>query len=112
MSEKTKAEKTEAEKTKAEKAEAAVAETEAPETPAKPDPNELVPYMAPLLPGRKQKDIFGAVNGETFRIKRGVQVMVKRKFVEVLNNAAAQQFAAYQAMNDIRKQSDKPAASM
>lgn len=90
------------------------AKAEAPvvEAPVKLDPNELVPYTAPLLPGRKQKDIFGAVNGETFCIKRGVQVMVKRKFVEALNNASAQQYAAYQAMNDIKKQGSKPAASM
>lgn len=76
------------------------------------DPEELVPYMAPLLPGNRQKDVFGAVNGETFCVKRGVQVMIKRKFYEALDNAARQQYAAYQAMNDIRKQGDKPAATM
>lgn len=81
-------------------------------TTAELDPNELVPYMAPLLPGKQQKDIFGAVNGETFRVKRGVQVMIKRKYLEVLNNAATQEYAAYQTMSEIQKQGGKAAASM
>ena len=76
------------------------------------DPNELVDYMAPLLPGSKQKDIFGAVNGETFCVKRGVPVKIKRKFLEVLQNAQAQQVAAYRAMVEIQKQGEKPAAEM
>lgn len=76
------------------------------------DPDELVDYMAPLLPGSKQKDIFGSVNGETFRVKRGVPVKIKRKFYDVLMNAQQQQYAAYQAMAQIRKQGEKPAAEM
>lgn len=79
---------------------------------AKINGDEYIDYMAPLLPGSKQKDIFGAVNGETFCVKRGVPVKIKRKFLEALNNAAAQQYAAYQTMVDIRKQGDKPAATM
>ena len=80
--------------------------------PAEPSGDEYVDYMAPLLPGKVQKDIFCAVNGETVLIKRGVPVKVKRKFVEALNNASAQQFAAYRAMEDIRKQGGKPAGNM
>lgn len=76
------------------------------------DPNELVEYMAPLLPGGKQKDIFVAVNSETCLIKRGVPVQVKRKYLDALQNAQAQQFAAYQAMAQIQKQGAKPAAEM
>lgn len=76
------------------------------------DGNELVDYMAPLLPGKRQKDIFGAVNGETFCVKRGVPVKIKRKFLSALRNADAQQFAAYQAMVEIQKQGEKPAAKM
>lgn len=82
------------------------------EAPTEPSGDEYVDYMAPLLPGKVQKDIFCAVNGETVLIKRGVPVKVKRKFVEALNNAAAQQYAAYQTMTDIRKQGDKPAGNM
>ena len=76
------------------------------------DPDELVDYTAPLLPGSKQKDIFGAVNGETFVVKRGVPVKIKRKFLSALMNAQAQQYAAYQAMVDIKKKGEKPAAEM
>lgn len=82
------------------------------EAPAEPSGDDYVDYMAPLLPGKVQKDIFCAVNGETVLIKRGVPVKVKRKFVEALNNASAQQFAAYRAMEDIRKQGGKPAGNM
>lgn len=82
------------------------------EEPKAYDPNELVDYMAPLLPGGKQKDIFGAVNGETFCVKRGVPVKIKRKFYDVLLNAQRQQYAAYQTMEQIRKQGEKAAAEM
>ena len=103
----------EAEATVAENA--TVPEAEAPAgavKPAEPSGDDYVDYMAPLLPGKVQKDIFCAVNGETVLIKRGVPVKVKRKFEEALNNAAAQQYAAYQTMTDIRKQGDKPAGNM
>ena len=76
------------------------------------DPNELVEYMAPLLPGRKQKDIFAAVNGETVVVKRGVRVKIKRKFLSVLQNAEDQQYAAYMKMLELQKQGDKPAGNM
>ena len=76
------------------------------------DPDELVSYMAPLMPGHKQKDIFVAVNGETCMVKRGVHVQIKRKFYDALMSAQAQQVAAYQAMAQIQKQGDKPSAEM
>ena len=76
------------------------------------DPDELVNYTAPLMPGGKQKDIFCAVNGETCVIKRGIPVEIKRKFYEVLMNAQAQQVSAYQTMANIQKQSNKAAAEM
>ena len=76
------------------------------------NPDELVEYSAPLLPGSKQKDIFVAVNGETCVIKRGVPVKIKRKFYDALQNAQRQQLAAYQAMAQIQKQGEKPAAEM
>lgn len=82
------------------------------ETKKPNDPNELVDYTAPLLPGAKQKDVFCAVNGETCVIKRGIPVKIKRKFYEVLMNAQAQQVAAYKAMADIQKQGEKAAADM
>ena len=92
----------------------AAAEAEAKDQPTpKVDPmEELVPYTAPLLPNLKKRDILVGVNGETLRIKRGVTVMIKRKFYEALQNAAAQEFAALEAREDIRKQSEKALASM
>ena len=64
------------------------------------DPNELVDYMAPLLPGGKQRDIFCAVNGETCCIKRGVPVKIKRKFYDNLMNAQQQQREDHDAEAD------------
>ena len=105
-------------KSEAEKVEETkVEETKVAETKDAPvvkayDPDELVDYMAPLMAGHKQKDVFVAVNGDTCVIKRGVPVKVKRKFYDALMNAQAQQVAAYQAMVQIQKQGDKPAAEM
>ena len=82
------------------------------ETTVVNDPDELVDYTGPLLPGGKQKDIFCSVNGETCQIKRGIPVKIKRKFYEVLMNAQAQQVAAYQTIANIQKQSNKAAVDM
>jgi hypothetical protein len=76
------------------------------------DPNDLVDYIAPLMPGTKQRDVFVAVNGETCVIKRGIPVKVKRMYLEALNNAQAQQFAAYQAMAQIQQNGAKATANM
>ena len=63
----------------------------------KQNPNEeLVDYMAPLGSGTK-KEIMVGVNGETIRIKRGAKVKIKKKFLKVLQQAADQEYAAYQA---------------
>lgn len=89
----------------------AEAVAEAPE--AKGDPmEELVDYTAPLLPNMKRRDVFVAVNGETLRIQRGVPVKIKRKFYEALQNAAKQEYAAYETRQQIQKQSEKPLAAM
>ena len=94
-------------------AEAKVEAAEEDEATTKVDPmEELVPYTAPLLPNLKKRDILVGVNGETLRIKRGVTVMIKRKFYEALQNAAAQEFAALEAREGIRKQGEKALASM
>ncbi len=92
----------------------AKAETAAAEAPeVKGDPmEELVDYTAPLLPNMKRRDVFVAVNGETLRIQRGVPVKIKRKFYEALQNAAKQEFAAYESRQQIQKQSEKPLAAM
>ena len=86
---------------------------EAEEAAPKVDPmEELVDYTAPLLPNLKKRDILVGVNGETLRIKRGVPVKIKRKFYNALQNAAAQEFAALEARQEIQKQGEKALASM
>lgn len=98
-------------KTKTEAIAQAEAEDEVPAP--KVDPmEELVDYTAPLLPGVKKRYILVGVNGETLRIQRGVPVRIKRKFYEVLQNAARQEFAALEAREEIRKQGQKSLASM
>lgn len=89
------------------------AAAEAEKATPKVDPmEELVDYTAPLLPNLKKRDILVGVNGETLRIKRGVPVKIKRKFYEALQNAAAQEFAALAARQEIQKQGEKALASM
>jgi hypothetical protein len=89
-----------------------MSETKAKEVKTTYDPDELVDYVAPLLPGTSQADVFCAVNGETCVIKRGIPVKIKRKFYDVLMNANAQQLAAYQAKSDMKKKSSKATAEM
>ena len=62
------------------------------------DPEELVDFTAPMDPTGTKRDILLAVNGETVRIQRGATVRIKRKFLEVWNNAGAQAMAARAAM--------------
>lgn len=73
---------------------------------------EYVDYMAPLLPDLKDQTIFVAVNGETVRIKRGEPVKIKRKFVEALNNASKQEYAAMRNRMVMQEQAKKPIADM
>ena len=61
------------------------------------DPNEeYVEYTAPII-DPKHREIVAAVNGETIRIKRGVHVKIKRKFLKVLKQSAKQEMEAYWA---------------
>ena len=78
-----------------------------------PDPEELVEYNAAIIPGiKKQKPIVVGVNGEIIRIKRGETVKIKRKFVEVLDNANKQTMSIYNTIEETKKQGEKPAAEM
>ena len=70
----------------------------------KSENEELVAYKAPLLGGNKQ-DIIVGVNGEVLRIRRGATVMIPKKFVNVLNQAAAQETEAYLARKKVQEQS-------
>lgn len=90
------------------------AEAAAEEQPTpKVDPmEELVDYTAPLLPHLKKRDILVGVNGELLRIQRGVPVKIKRKHYEAIQNAAAQEFAALEARQEIQRQGERALASM
>ena len=76
------------------------------------DPEELVDYTAPLLPGKTKQEVVVVVNGNRLSIKRGIPVKIKRMYKEALDNAARQEYAAYQAMADIRKQGENPGVKM
>lgn len=60
---------------------------------------ELVDYTAPLFGDANTRDIFVAVNGESILIKRGEPVKIKRKFLEVIQNAEAQNLAVWKNRN-------------
>ena len=79
------------------------------EVPAAADRGEeLVEYTAPLLPIGEKQEIFAGVNGETVRIRRGAPVKIKRKFLEVLQNAQEQELAAYYAKLKAQEDGGKP----
>ena len=74
------------------------------ETKAKTlDMEELVDFTAPMDPTGVKRDILLAVNGESVRIQRGASVRIKRKFLEVWNNASAQAMAARATMEKAQK---------
>lgn len=74
--------------------------------------DELVEYTAPLLGTKDRKDVIVGVNGETIRIKRGVKVKIPRKYVKVLEQATAQEYAAYQVMENAKKRSSIPVSRL
>ena len=55
---------------------------------------EDVSYTAPYGATADEQPIFVAVNGDSVRIQRGETVTIKRKFYEVLRNAAEQERAS------------------
>lgn len=76
------------------------------------DPEELVEYNAPLDPTGEKSDILVGVNGEFIRIQRGATVQIKRKFLEAIQNANEQLYAAMKAQQAAQKQAEKPALEM
>lgn len=73
---------------------------------------DLVEYTAPLLGAKDRKDVIVGVNGETIRIKRGVKVKIPRKFLKVLQQAADQEYAAYQVMENAKRKSSQPVSHL
>ena len=74
------------------KKEAAANEQQAttPATPAAPKPNDLVPIRLFKDNDKYKDDVFVAVNGRSFQIKRGETVQVPAYVAEVLEQSMAQ----------------------
>lgn len=51
-------------------------------------------------------DVFVGVNGRSYQIKRGVDVMVPESVAEVLRNSQAQDSYAMEKMDELQKDSD------
>lgn len=75
--------------------------------PPDPDPEEKVPVHLFKDNGKYKDDVFVAVNGRSFQIKRGETVMVPRFVAEILEQSLAQDQAT---ANLIERQSDEYAA--
>lgn len=71
------------------------------------DPEALVDYHAPIDLRGESRDITVGVNGEFIKIQRGTDVRIKQKFLEVLQNADAQEMAAREARDKAAKASEK-----
>lgn len=69
--------------------------------PAGPDPNELVTVRLFRDTERYRDDVFVAVNGKRFQIKRGVEVQVPRYVKEVLDHSMNQDLYAAQMLEEL-----------
>lgn len=76
------------------------------------DPEELVSYTAPIDPTGQKQDLLVGVNGEFIRIKRGEEVQIKRKFLEAIENANRQQYAAVVAQQRAEAEGNKALADL
>lgn len=65
--------------------------------------DEKVPFYAMKDNDKYKDDIFVSVNGENCLIKRGEQVMIKRKFYEVLKQSDRQDMKTYEMMETFNK---------
>ena len=73
---------------------------------------ELVEFTAPYDPTGAQRDILLSVNGETIRVKRGSTVQIKRKFVQLWEDANAQSAAARMTMEKASQGGKTPLLEM
>lgn len=72
---------------------------------------EYVDFMIPRSGPSDEAKLIG-VNGEFIRVKPGVQVRVKRKFVEAWDHAQEQRNAAWQAQVKRQEASRKALADL
>lgn len=63
------------------------------------DPNELIEFEAFYDDDRYKDDIFVAVNGRRYQIKRGVKVKIPRFVYEVIMNSIEQDKATADLMD-------------
>ncbi len=76
------------------------------------DPEELVDFTAPFDPTGERQDVLLGVNGQIIRVKRGTTVKIKRKFLEVWDNATRQSAEARAAMERAQEGGKAPAREM
>lgn len=65
---------------------------------------KMVPFIAFKDDDKYKDDIFVAVNGKRYQIKRGETVMVPESVYEVLMNSQAQDQATYRLMEQKAKE--------
>lgn len=66
--------------------------------------NELVPIKFFKDNNKYKDDVYVSVNGENCVIQRGKQVMIKRKFAQVLENSLSQDEFAADMMAELSQQ--------
>ncbi len=76
------------------------------------DPEELVTTTLFKDNGKYKDDVFVCVNGKTCQIQRGVEVQVKRKFLDVYEQSLAQDMKTADMMQNIVKATQNKAASL
>jgi len=72
---------------------------------------EYVEFMIPMTGPDAKPQLIG-VNGEFIRVRPGVQVQVKRKFVEAYMNAKAQEHEAWLTQTRAQNASRKALAEL
>ena len=88
-----------------------MANTEKTESAALDRGEEYVDFMIPFNGTDTRPELIG-VNGEFIRVRPGVQVRVKRKFVEAWEHAQAQERAAWQTQLDAQNRSRRALAEL
>ena len=69
--------------------------------PPQPSPYDLVPIRLFKDNGKYKDDVFVAVNGRTFQIKRGMTVMVPRYVAKVLEQSQYQDEQTAQMLSEL-----------
>lgn len=86
----------------------------APVSEEAPNGEERVQFALPVtgMDAESMKPVFVCVNGENIYIKPGVPMMIKKKFVEVLQNADDQRLTSWKFMQEQQQNGRKPLSEM